>query len=108
MVAERLESAIGSGTGGAVKEEIFWAVRKLAEALARESPLVLVFEDVHWAEPTLLDLIEYLADWVREAPVLIVCLARPELLDGRPAWGGGKLNATFDPARAALWEESSC
>jgi DNA-binding SARP family transcriptional activator len=93
-VAERLETAIGSGTGAAVKEEVFWAVRKLAESLAREAPLLLVFEDVHWAEPTLLDLIEYVADWIREAPVLVVCLARPELLDERPAWGGGKLNAS--------------
>ena len=82
------------GTGGAVSEEVFWAVRKLVETLARSQPLVLVFEDVHWAEPTLLDLIEHLADWVRNAAVLIVCLARPELLDGRPAWGGGKLNAS--------------
>ena len=95
-------AAIGAGTGGAVKEEIFWAVRKLVEALARETPLVLVFEDVHWGEPTLLDLIEHLADWVRDVPVLLVCLARPELLDERPAWGGGKLNATSHPARAAL------
>ena len=69
-------------------------MRKLAEALATEPPLVLVFEDVHWGEPTLLDLIEHLADWARDAPVLLVCLARPELLDGRPGWGGGKLNAT--------------
>jgi class 3 adenylate cyclase/tetratricopeptide (TPR) repeat protein len=106
-VAERIESAIGAGTGGAIKEEVFWAVRRLVEVLARERPLLLMFEDIHWAEPTLLDLIEYLADWVRDVPVLIVCLARPELLDGRPSWGGGKLNAAsvlLDPLSA---EESS-
>jgi DNA-binding SARP family transcriptional activator len=114
VVAARLESAIGSGTGGAVSEEIFWAVRQLVEALARESPLVLVFEDVHWAEPTLLDLIEHLADWVHDASVLIVSLTRPELLDGRPGWSGGKLNATsilLDPLTrdesAELMEELS-
>ena len=101
VVAARLESAIGSGTAGAANEEVFWAVRKLVETLAHRSPLILAFEDVHWAEPTLLDLIEHLADWVRDAPVLIVCLARPELLDGRPGWGGGKLNATSMLARAA-------
>ena len=56
VVAARLESAVGSGTAGAVNEEVFWAVRRLVEALARESPLILIFEDVHWAEPTLLDL----------------------------------------------------
>ena len=107
VVAERIESAIGVGTGGAVKEEIFWALRKLMEAVGRERPLLLVFEDIHWAEPTLLDLIEYLADWVRDVPVLVVCLARPELLDARPTWGGGKLNASsvlLDPLSA---EESS-
>src|SRR5206468_3269486 len=49
---------------------------------------------IHWAEPTLLDLIEHVADWSRDAPILLLCLARAELLDRRPAWGGGKLNAT--------------
>ncbi len=107
VVADRLESAIGVGTGGAVEEEVFWAVRKLSEALAREPPLVLVFEDIHWGEPTLLDLVEHLADWVRDVPVLLVCLARPELLDGRPGWGGGKLNATSILLEPLSREESS-
>ncbi|MDX6539367.1 MAG: hypothetical protein QOI71_977, partial [Gaiellales bacterium] len=92
-VAERIESATGASMGGAVNEEIFWALRKLVEVLARERPLVLVFEDIHWGEPTLLDLIEHLADWVRDVGVLVICLARPELLDRRPTWAGGKLNA---------------
>jgi tetratricopeptide (TPR) repeat protein len=69
-------------------EETFWAYRKLFEALANERPLVLVLEDIHWAEPTLLDLIEHIVDWTREAPVLIVCVARPDLLDERPGWSG--------------------
>jgi DNA-binding SARP family transcriptional activator len=107
VVAARLESAIGSGTSGAVSEEVFWAFRKLAESLARELPLVLVFEDVHWGEPTLLDLIEHLAEWVRGAAVLIVCLARPELLDGRPTWGGGKLNASSILLERLSEEESA-
>ena len=76
-------------------------MRKLLEALARERPLVVVFDDIHWAEPTFLDLVEHLADWSRDAPILLLCLARPELLDERPGWGGGKLNATLGPARAA-------
>jgi tetratricopeptide (TPR) repeat protein len=75
-------------------EEGFWGVRRLCEGLARPRPLVLVFEDVHWAEPTMLDLIEYVAENAREAPILLLCLARRELLDQRPPWGGGKLNAT--------------
>jgi class 3 adenylate cyclase/tetratricopeptide (TPR) repeat protein len=69
-------------------EETFWAYRKLFEALARERPLVLVLEDIHWAEPTLLDLIEHIVEWTREAPMLIVCLTRPDLLDERPGWSG--------------------
>ena len=92
-VVTGLEQAIGTGSGVAVKEETFWAVRRLAEHLAREKPLVLVFEDIHWGEPTLLDLIEQLADLIRDAPVLVLCLARPELLETRSSWGGGKLNA---------------
>ena len=73
---------------------MFWAIRKLLEHLARERPLVVVIEDIHWAEPTLLDLIEHIADWSRDAPILLLCPARPELLDTRAGWGGGKLNAT--------------
>jgi class 3 adenylate cyclase/tetratricopeptide (TPR) repeat protein len=69
-------------------EETFWAYRKLFEALANERPLVLVLEDIHWAEPTLLDLIEHIVEWTREAPMLIVCVARRDLLEERPGWSG--------------------
>src|SRR5207244_392764 len=62
--------------------------------LAQEQPLVVVFDDVQWAESTFLDLIEHLSDWSRDAPILLLCVARPDLLDARPAWSGGKLNAT--------------
>src|SRR5439155_1061935 len=64
----------------------------LAHGPAR--PRVLVFEDIHWAEEPLLDLIEHLAAWVKEAPLLLLCLARPELLDVRPTWGGGSVRST--------------
>jgi class 3 adenylate cyclase/tetratricopeptide (TPR) repeat protein len=76
------------------QQEIAWAAREWAEVMAGVQPLVLVFEDIHWAEEPLLDLIEHLASWVREAPVLILCLSRPELLDLRPEWGGGRVRAT--------------
>jgi tetratricopeptide (TPR) repeat protein len=66
----------------------------MLEHLARERPVVLVFDDIHWGEPTFLDLIDYLADWTREAALLLLCIARPELLEVRPGWGGGKMNAT--------------
>jgi DNA-binding SARP family transcriptional activator/ATP/maltotriose-dependent transcriptional regulator MalT len=93
LLADRLAAALGlPGAGGASEEEIFWAVRRLLGALARERPLVVVLEDLHWAEPTFLDLVEYLAD-SRGIPLVLVCLARPELLEERPQWGGGKVNA---------------
>jgi class 3 adenylate cyclase/tetratricopeptide (TPR) repeat protein len=75
-------------------QEIAWAVRAWAEQLAAAQPLLLVFEDVHWGEEPLLELVEHLAAWVREAPLLLLCLARPELLDIRPTWGGGRVRAT--------------
>jgi len=90
LVAEHVAQVIGVGETTASSGETFWAVRRLLEAIARERPLVLVLEDVHWAEPTLLDLIEYVADWWRDAPLLLLCLARPELLDARPGLGHGR------------------
>jgi DNA-binding SARP family transcriptional activator len=93
-IAPLLADAVGQGGSAGGQEEIFWALRRLFEALARERPLVLVFEDIHWAEPTLLELVEHLADVARDAPLLLLCLARPELLEERPGWGGGKLNAS--------------
>jgi class 3 adenylate cyclase/tetratricopeptide (TPR) repeat protein len=74
-------------------QEIAWAAREVMQGIADVQPLILLFEDIHWAEPPLLDLIEHLADWVR-APVLVLCLARPELLDARPGWGGGRVRST--------------
>src|SRR3712207_4284377 len=88
------------------QQEIAWAVREWAEQLAKERPLVLVFEDIHWAEERLLGLIEHLAEWVREAPLLLVCLARTELLDVRPRWGGGRVRATAIELEPLPLEES--
>jgi len=90
---------LASGVLEAVKgersqQEIAWAAREWVERMAHDQPLVLAFEDIHWAEDALLDLIEHLAEWVRDAPLLIIGLARAELLDVRPGWGGGRLRAT--------------
>jgi len=74
--------------------EAAWAVRKALESAAAELPLVVVFDDIHWGEPSFLDLIEHIADLSRDAPILLLCMARPELLDERAGWSGGKLNAT--------------
>ena len=89
-----LASILGDDTASGSPEEIAWAFRKLLEAHAAERPVVVVFDDLHWGEPTFLDLVEHVADLSRDAPILLLCMARPELLDVRAAWGGGKLNAT--------------
>jgi class 3 adenylate cyclase/tetratricopeptide (TPR) repeat protein len=74
--------------------ESFPAWRRYFEGLAEQRPLVLVFEDLHWADDGLLDFVDHLADWATGVPLFLVGTARPELLDRRPEWGGGKLNAT--------------
>ena len=78
--------AIGLSERAAQADETFWAVRRLLERVARERPLVVVVEDVHWAEPTLLDLLEYLVAFSSGHPLLLVCLARPEFVEMRPVW----------------------
>jgi predicted ATPase/class 3 adenylate cyclase len=85
LVSERILGAIGLGEPGG-REETFWAVRRLLETAARDIPLVAVFEDVHWAEPTLLDLLEYVSGFSSGVPILLLCLARPDLLETRPGW----------------------
>jgi class 3 adenylate cyclase/tetratricopeptide (TPR) repeat protein len=92
-IIEQVLGLIGVGEAGGGTEG-FWAVRRLLEAMARQQPLVLVIEDMHWATPTFLDLVEHVADWSRDAPILLICLARPDLVEKRPGWGGGKMNAT--------------
>src|SRR6476619_3553937 len=93
-IARQLAQILGLAGGEAAPEETLWAIRRFLEGVARRQPVAFVIDDVQWAEPTMLDLIEYLADWVVDTPLLIACMARPELLEARPAWGGGKLNAT--------------
>ncbi|HEU5214657.1 MAG TPA: adenylate/guanylate cyclase domain-containing protein [Gaiellaceae bacterium] len=85
-VAETVAGAIGAATSAATSGEIQWSVRRLLEALATERPLVLVLDDLHWAEPAFLDLVDYLHGFIRAAPVLLIATGRPELIDARPAW----------------------
>ncbi len=95
LVAQRVSELSGIAEGSTGAEEGFDAVRRFLEAVGRRRPLVVVFDDIHWAETTFLDLVEHLADWSRGAPsLLLLCMARPELLEVRPRWAGGKLNAT--------------
>jgi class 3 adenylate cyclase/tetratricopeptide (TPR) repeat protein len=86
-VAEALAGIEGAAGRTASGEDVPWAVARLFEALARRRPLVVVLDDLHWAEPTLLDLVEQVVGAVRGAPLLLVGTARPELLDDRPWWG---------------------
>jgi class 3 adenylate cyclase/tetratricopeptide (TPR) repeat protein len=90
-----LASGVLDAVGGErAATEIAWAARTWATELASVQPLVLVFEDLHWAEEEMLDLVEHLADSVRDVPILIICLARNDLLDRRRGWGGGKVRAS--------------
>ena len=82
---------LGLRTEGSVsdRETLFFSARLLVEGLAAHQPTVLIFEDIHWADPSLLDLIEFLAARVHDVPLLLLTLARPELLSNRQSWGGG-------------------
>jgi DNA-binding SARP family transcriptional activator/tetratricopeptide (TPR) repeat protein len=86
-IAGLLAGVMGASDAVATADETAWAVRRFLESVGRELPVVLLLEDVHWAEAALLDLVEYLVGWTADAPILLVCLARPELLDDRPDWG---------------------
>jgi class 3 adenylate cyclase/tetratricopeptide (TPR) repeat protein len=105
--ARPLRSLLGESELPAAADEIAWGFRKLLEQEAQEQPLVCLLDDLHWGEETLLDLVEHVADLSRDAPLLLLCMARPELLERRPSWGGGKWNATtvlLEPLDAAETE----
>ncbi len=93
-LVERLGVVAGLPGSPPTREETSWAVRNLLEALGRTRPVVVVVDDVQWADPELVAVLEQVADWTRDAALLLVCVARPELLDDRPTWGGGRVNAT--------------
>jgi len=93
-VARHVRPLLGlPGESGSGVTEAFAAWRRLFEGLAAQRPLVLVFEDLHWADDGLLDFVDHLVDWASGIPLFVLCTARPELLERRPSWGGGKLNA---------------
>jgi class 3 adenylate cyclase/ATP/maltotriose-dependent transcriptional regulator MalT len=93
-------------SGDRSAQDIAWAAQEWAEELADAQPLVLAFEDIHWAEEPLLDLIEHLAERVKGVPLMILCLARPDLYDLRPDWGGGRLRALAIELDALPQDES--
>jgi class 3 adenylate cyclase/tetratricopeptide (TPR) repeat protein len=95
LVTDGLAPLLGLRTADVGIQETYWAVRKFLERLAAGRPVVVVFDDIHWGEPTFLDLLEYLAEWIQGTPVLMVCQARPELLDTRPGWLTPRPNASL-------------
>jgi class 3 adenylate cyclase/tetratricopeptide (TPR) repeat protein len=105
--ARPLRSVLGESEVPATPDEVAWGFRKLLEQEAQEQALVCLLDDLHWGEETLLDLVEHVSDLSRDAPILLLCMARPELLERRPSWGGGKWNATtvlLEPLDAAETE----
>jgi class 3 adenylate cyclase/tetratricopeptide (TPR) repeat protein len=97
-IAELVESAIGLGEGaGTDVRQTFWAVRRLLEVLAEDGPLVVVIDDIHWAETTFLDLLQYLSGFSADHPLFVLCTSRPEIRERRPDWGGGSLMVMLAP-----------
>jgi class 3 adenylate cyclase/tetratricopeptide (TPR) repeat protein len=94
LIRERL-AELAAPAAALGNEETFWAVRKLFEAIARRTPLVVMFEDIHWAEPRFIDLIEYLAGWTRDVPLMLLCLARPDLIEKHPNWTARRDRSTL-------------
>jgi class 3 adenylate cyclase/tetratricopeptide (TPR) repeat protein len=94
--AEQVAAAVGLSEREFPLNELFWGVRKLLESQARRKPLVVLFEDVHWAEMTLLDLVEHLVTAAADVPLLVLCTARPELDEQRPGWGPSPDSARID------------
>jgi class 3 adenylate cyclase/tetratricopeptide (TPR) repeat protein len=94
-VCDGLAPLLGHGPNSVGIQESYWSVRRLLERLGGRGAVVVVFDDIHWGETSFLDLVEYLADWIRSAPVLLVCQARPELLDVRPGWITPRENASL-------------
>ncbi len=97
LVTDRIAAAIGITETGGDTQETFWAVRKLLEHVGAEGPLLVVFDDIHWAEPTMLDLIEYVSSFSQGVSMMLLCLARRDLLDTRPSWGTGSTSMLLDP-----------
>jgi class 3 adenylate cyclase/tetratricopeptide (TPR) repeat protein len=86
VIRDHLAAAVGLGGSAGGIHETFWAIRRLFESPAEHRPLVVVLDDIHWAEPSFLDLIEYMEGWSEDSPILLLCVTRPELLEVRHGW----------------------
>jgi class 3 adenylate cyclase/tetratricopeptide (TPR) repeat protein len=106
LAAIRIEAALGMTDTPVAPEEIAWGVRRLLEVMASNAALVVVFDDIHWAEPAFLDLIEYVAAFAQDVPLFILCTARPDLFELRPTWTAPKAHATLHTLDALTEGES--
>jgi len=107
-LASVLEAGLPDGpTAVSGVKEIAWATRQMIDVLSAARPVVLVWEDLHWAETTLLELIEEVADWLTDVPAMLICVARTELLEARPSWGGGKPNTVTLELAPLSYEQSA-
>ena len=106
LVSTRIAAALGTAQTAASSEEIAWGFRRLFESLAQEGPLIVVVDDIHWAEPTLLDLIEYIATFARDAALVLLCMARPDLFESRPAWAAPRPKAALVTLEPLVKEEA--
>jgi class 3 adenylate cyclase/tetratricopeptide (TPR) repeat protein len=106
VAAHRVHGAVGVREGGGSPEETAWAFRRLFETLAATRPLVLVIDDIHWGDPVLLDLIEYVVASSTGAPIFVLCTARPDLFDVRPSWAAPRPGATLVVLEPLGHEES--
>jgi class 3 adenylate cyclase/tetratricopeptide (TPR) repeat protein len=107
LAARTLATLTGADADPVGTEDIAWAFRSLLELLGQDRPVILIWEDLHWAEETLLDLIDEAATWLTDVPVLMLCLARGELLEARRAWGGGKPSALTLELGPMTYEQSA-
>ena len=105
--ALRIWSLIGSGSGGYTKDELLWSVRYVLETIARRRPLVVIFDDIHWAEPIFLDLIEHVVDTSNGVPLLIICAARHELLEECPGFLADRHRARRVELRELSWADTA-
>jgi class 3 adenylate cyclase/tetratricopeptide (TPR) repeat protein len=107
-LTSRVIQVLGLGEGAAEPEDSYWTLRRMLELLAARQPLLLVVDDLHWAQPPLLDLLQHVGQWSQGAPILLLCLTRPELFDGRRDWTGSTPNAIsvlLSPLPASQTEE---
>ena len=107
LATRTLDTLTGDTVSTVGTEDIAWAFRSVLEVLGQDRPVILVWEDLHWAEETLLDLIDDVVTWLTDVPMLVICVARSELLEARRGWGGGKPSALTLELGPMTFEQSA-